>query len=103
MQFMGLAHYGTGYSFHSVYEFTIGATGFSNFRDSGGAQLGNGKTNYDLSFAIGYGVGFGITSTTDIEVVQEIGTLLHEKTGLSASANNYPRVLVTRIGGKFAF
>lgn len=104
-QLMGLIHYGRGYGFHSVYELSAGAIGYSNFRQTSdpGVQLGAKGTDYDFRFALGYGFGFGLSPTTSIEVVQEIGTILHQKTGLPGSTSNYPRVYVTRLGGKIAF
>lgn len=103
-QIMALVHSGNGYSFHPAYELTVGATGFSNFRDrTTGAKLGPPGTDYDFSFAIGYGLGFGLSSNVAIEAMQEIGTVLHQKTGLPAGTGNYPRIGVTRLGGKISF
>jgi hypothetical protein len=103
MQLMGLAHSANSYSLHGVYQLTVGATGFSNFRDSTSSQIGPKVTDYDFSFAIGYGIGFGLSPTAMIEVVQEIGTVLHQRTGLAAGSGNYPRMTATRLGGKLAF
>ena len=108
-QFVGLVHYGQGYGFHPVYELSVGAIGYSNFRrESDNQQITgpSGRTlaaDYDLRFALGYGFGFGLSPTTAIEVLQEVGTILHQTTGLAASTSNYPRVYVTRLGGKIAF
>jgi len=104
MQIMGLVHSPNSYSFHGAYQLTVGATGFSNFRDqASNTQLGPTSTDFDFSFAIGYGLGFGLSSTTSIEVLQEIGTVLHQRTGLAAGSGNYPRMLGTRLTGKIAF
>jgi hypothetical protein len=102
-QIMGLIHSGNGYSFHPVYQLTVGATGFSNFRDRGGNKMGPATTDYDFSFAVGYGLGFGLSGTVGIEVLQEIGTVLHQRDGLAAGSSNYPRMSATRLGGKIAF
>ena len=53
--------------------------------DNGG-KLPPDKPDYDLSFSFGYGFGYGLSATSDIEVVQEVGTTIHQRTGLSASA-----------------
>jgi hypothetical protein len=45
----------------------------------------------------------GIDVASPLEIVQELGTVLHQRTGLSASQSNYPRIYVTRLGGKIAF
>lgn len=104
IQIMGLAHSANSYAFHGVYQLTVGATGFSNFRErSTGSQIGPKATDYDFSFALGYGLGFGLSSTAAIEIVQEIGTVLHQKTGLASGSGNYPRISATRLGGKIAF
>jgi hypothetical protein len=102
-QIMALIHSGNGYSFHPVYQLTLGATGFSNFRDRSGNKMGPATTDYDFSFALGYGLGFGLSGNVGIEVVQEIGTVLHQRDGLAAGSSNFPRISATRLGGKIAF
>ena len=103
-QIMGLVHSGNSYSFHPVYQLTAGATGFSNFRQrTTNAAIGPTAPDYDFSFAVAYGLGFGLSSNAAVEVVQEIGTVLHQRTGLAAGSGNYPRMGVTRLTAKFAF
>jgi hypothetical protein len=103
-QFMGILHYGGGYTFHPVYELAAGVVGFSNFRSNGTTPTPlSSSTDYDPKISIGYGFGFGISSTFKIELVQELGTIIHQRDGLSGSSSSFPRVYVTRIGGKVAF
>jgi hypothetical protein len=102
-QLQALIHSGNGYAFHPVYQLTFGATGFSNFRDQADTKVGPPTTDYDFSFAIGYGLGFGLSSNVAIEVTQELGTVLHQRDGLAAGSGNYPRIGVTRLGGKISF
>jgi hypothetical protein len=103
-QLMGVARYGQGYAFHPVYELSAGAISYSHFREtSTNAELAPRTRDYDFRFALAYGFALGLSPTASIEILQEIGTILHQKTGLPASTSNYPRVLVTRIGGKVAF
>jgi hypothetical protein len=103
-QLMGLLRYGGGYGFHPVYELSGGVIGFSDFRSNDTQQVSiSTSSDFDPKFALGYGFGFGLSSKTAIEIVQEIGIVLHQRTGLSASESNYPRVYVTRLAGKFAF
>lgn len=103
-QLMALLRYGGGYGFHPVYELSGGVIGFSDFRSTGTPQMDiSTSVDYDPKFSLGYGFGFGLSPSTSLEVVQEIGTVLHQRTGLSASQSNYPRIYVTRIGGKIAF
>lgn len=103
-QVMGILHYGRGYSFHPVYELAVGVIGFSNFRTDGAprTRLSNG-TDYDAKFSIGYGFGFGLSSRASIEILQELGTVLHQREGLAGSSSSFPRVYVTRLGGKLSF
>jgi hypothetical protein len=104
MQIMGLIHSPNSYSFHGAYQLTVGATGFSSFRDqASNSQLGPKGTDYDFSFAIGYGLGVGVSSRIAVEVMQEIGTVLHQRTGLTAGSGNYPRMFATKLVGKIAF
>lgn len=103
-QFQAVLRYGADYSFHPVYELTAGAIGFSKFQTTGPTPTNiSTSTDYDPKIAIGYGFGFGLSSRASIEIVQELGTVLHQRDGLSASASSYPRIYVTRLGGRVAF
>jgi hypothetical protein len=103
-QLMAVLRYGGGYGFHPVYELAAGVIGFSNFRTTGATPVViSSSADYDPKFSLGYGFGFGLSSRSSVEIVQELGTILHQRTGLSASESNYPRVYVTRLGGKIAF
>jgi hypothetical protein len=103
-QFLGVVHYGQGYAFHTVYELTAGAIGFSNFRDDASStRFAGAATDYDFRIGLGYGLGFGLAPNASLEVVQELGTVLHQRDNLAGSSSSYPRVLVTRLGGKISF
>jgi hypothetical protein len=103
-ELMALLRYGGGYGFHPVYELAAGLIGFSNFRSTDTQQITiSTSSDFDPKFSLGYGFGFGVSSSTSLEIVQEVGTILHQRTGLSASQSNYPRIYVTRLGGKIAF
>ena len=103
-QLLGVIRYGAGYSFHPIYELSVGLIGFSGFRSTGTTEMSlSNSTDYDPKISIGYGFGFGLSSSAEINIVQELGTILHQRDGLAASASNYPRIVVTRIGGKIAF
>lgn len=104
-QLVGVLHYGQGYTFHPVYELSIGAIEYSGFQRTDATQtsLGSTSADYDFKFALGYGLGFGLSPSAAIEFVQELGTIIHQKDGLAGSASNYPRVYTTRIGAKIAF
>jgi hypothetical protein len=103
-QFLGVVHYGQGYAFHPIYELTAGAIGFGNFRnDATSTRFAGASTDYDFKIGLGYGLGFGLSPSAAIEVVQELGTVLHQRDNLSGSSSSYPRLLVTRLGGKISF
>lgn len=103
-QLMGLIKSGNSYGTHPVIELTAGATGFSNFKQqTTNTPLGPTSTKYDFSFAVGYGLGFSLSPTSGIEVIQEIGTVIHSTTGLPVGSRDYPRLTTTRIGARFAF
>lgn len=103
-QFVGVIRYGGGYSFHPIYELAVGVIGFSGFRSTGTTEMSlSNSTDYDPKISIGYGFGFGLSPTATVSVIQELGTILHQRDGLAASESSYPRIYVTRIGGKIAF
>ena len=103
-QLMAVLRYGSGYGFHPVYELQGGVIGFSDFRSTAmpPATFSSGS-DYDPKLALGYGFGFGLSPTAAVEIVQELGTVLHQRDGLSGSQSNYPRIYVTRIGGRISF
>jgi len=104
VQLMGLMHSANAPSFHQVYQMTIGATGYTNFKQvSTGAKIGPEKIDYDLAVAVGYGIGLGLSSAASIEMLQEVGTVRHQRTGLAAGTGGYPRILTTRFVGKISF
>jgi hypothetical protein len=104
MQLHALFHAGSGMGLHQVVELGLGATGYSNFRtEVGGTKLAPTAADYDLSFAFGYGFGYGLSPKSAIEVVQEFGTAIHQRTGLAGGESSLPRLYTTRIGVRFGF
>ncbi|MDB4906464.1 MAG: hypothetical protein JWO05_1248 [Gemmatimonadetes bacterium] len=88
--------------FHQVLELSAGTTLFSNFKQrSSGAKLAPTQAVNDFSFAFGYGFGYALSQTTQVSVVQDIGTMLHRHSGSNASNNSTPRFSGTRIGVRF--
>ena len=103
-QIMGLLKTGNSYGTHQVIEVTAGATAFSNFKQqTTNTPLGSTKTDYDFSFALGYGLSYSMSPSASIEVLQEIGTIMHSTTDLPVGSRNYPRVGTTRVGARIAF
>ena len=95
-------HVASGSSFHSVLELSAGATMFSNFRaQAGGAKLPPNSPDYDFSFGFGYGFGYSFNPRFAIDVVQDVTTSLHQKTGLAAGDDSSIRLHSTRVVGRF--
>jgi hypothetical protein len=95
---------GGSLGFHQLFELAIGGTGYGSFRQTeGGAALPPDGTDIDLTVAIGYGFGYGMSPSTHFFVVQDVGTALHQRTGLTARESSFPRIYVTRIGARVGF
>ena len=91
-------HVASGSSFHSVLELSAGATMFSNFRtQSAGTKLAPSSPDYDFSFGFGYGFGYAFNQRFAVDVVQDITTSLHQKTGLAAGDDSSIRLHSTRL------
>ena len=66
---MAFIHGGGGAGFHFIYTLEGGVTQFGNFR----AKIDDSKlpptdAKYDFSFGLGGGVGYGLSTTSDIYV-----------------------------------
>lgn len=107
LDMIGLAalfHAGGGTGFHQVLEVAIGTTAYRNLRqDAGGAQLAPTGTNFDGSFSLGYGFGYGLSSNSEIMLVQDYGLVLHENTGLQSGTSNTNTIRSTRLGLRYGF
>ena len=99
-QLLGSVHVASGRGFHSVLELDAGATIYSGFRDRGTSASLPPSSDADFTFAFGYGFGYGFANRFVVEVVQELGTILHQRTGLSAGEDTNVRVNGTRIVGR---
>ena len=97
-------HAGGGLGFHQIVEISAGVLEFRNFRSKDtGEKLGPVNGDRDLTFALGYGFGFGISSRTQIALVQDFGYTFHQREGLSASASRTTMHRSTRIGLRLGF
>lgn len=99
-QLLASVHVASGRGFHSVLELDAGATSYSGFRARATGDSLAPASDTDFSFAFGYGFGYGFSNRFVVEVVQELGTHLHQRTGLSASEDTNVRVNSTRIVGR---
>lgn len=102
-QFLATFHLGGGGvgGFHQVIDVSAGTTIYSNFRSTGGAKLGSGKTVNDVTFGLGYGFGFSLSPRTQVVLVQEWSLVLHERQ--PGSSENTTTQQNIRIGGRIAF
>jgi hypothetical protein len=97
-QYFGNFRLGGGTGIHQVIDVSAGMTVFSGFRSTAGAQLGGAAVS-DLSFSIGYGMGYGFSARTQAMIVQEYGLVIHKRT--PGVADNTAQQSVTRIGIRY--
>ena len=102
-QVLGVAHITSGRPLHSVIELGAGATFYSGFkaRNSTVALAPRG-TDADFTFVLGYGIGYAFSRTFQLDVVQDLATSLHQKTGLEAGDDSSARISVTRLVARVA-
>ncbi|MEO6529062.1 MAG: hypothetical protein ABIP93_20755 [Gemmatimonadaceae bacterium] len=97
-QAFAVLHVASGRGLHSVLELGAGATFYSAFRERGsGAKLAPEKTDVDFAFVFGYGIGYTFSRAMQVDVVQDLATSVHQKTGLSAGEGSSARIQSTRI------
>jgi hypothetical protein len=97
-------HIGGGAGFHQVIEGNAGVVRYTNLkRDADGADLAPRGGNMDPIFSAGYGFGYGFNERTTINLVQDYGIALHEKTGLANGERNTNSVRTLRFAVRFGF
>lgn len=100
-QVMGVLHVASGREFHSVLELSAGATLYSNFRSrTTDRRLAPTAVDADFAFAFGYGFGYNFSPRFGIDIVQDVSTSLHQKTGLIAGESSSVRFSATRLVGR---
>jgi hypothetical protein len=93
---------GGGPGFHAMYNVEGGVTQFSNFREDGtSGQLPPEKGRYDVTFGLGYGFAYGMSTNADAYVGQSWNFILHKQ--LSTTTTSAPRVSMYRAGLRFGF
>lgn len=103
-QLMALVHVASGRAFHTVLELGLGATMYSGFRARGeDTKLGPERSDADFTFAFGYGIGYAFSPSFSIDVVQDLATVLHQKSGLGAAEKSSARINGTRLVARFGF
>jgi len=102
-QALGVVHITSGRPLHSVIELGAGATFYSSFKERGtGARLAPNSTDTDFTFVLGYGIGYAFSRNFQLDVVQDLATALHQKTGLQAGDDSSARISVTRLVARVA-
>jgi hypothetical protein len=103
-QALAVLHVASGRGLHSVIELAAGATLYSGFRDrASGTTLEPRKTDADFTFVFGYGIGYTFRRNFQLDVVQDLATALHQKTGLAAGDDSSVRISATRLVARIAF
>ena len=97
-------HVANGRGFHSVLELGAGATIYSGFKQRGSSQpLPPDKADADFAFVFGYGLGYSFSPSFSVDVVQDLATSLHQKTGLAAGESSSSRLSGTRLVARYGF
>jgi hypothetical protein len=97
-QLMALAHLASGRDLHTVLELGVGATLYSSFAARGSdVSIGPAKPDADFTFAFGYGIGYAFSRAFSIDVVQDLTTVLHQRTGLGAGDHSSVQIHDTRL------
>ena len=103
-QALGIVHVSAGRDFRSVFELGLGSTFYSPFRERGtDAPLGPTKTDTDFTFVFVYGLGYSFSRNFHIDVVQDLGTSLHQKTGLTQGEDTSASIRSTRLVARYGF
>ena len=101
---LGVVHVTSGRQLRSVFELGLGATIYSDFRERvTGARLGTESTDADFAFVFVYGLGYSFSRNFQVDVVQDLGTSLHQKTGLTAGEDRSARISTTRLVARYGF
>jgi hypothetical protein len=94
-------HMGGGMGLHQVIQLNIGATMFGNFReDATGDALPPSEIDVDLSFNVGYGIGFTLSPRVQASLVQEFGFIMHPGNG-SGGSSSAVQSRVMRLGIRY--
>jgi len=94
-------HAGGGMGLHQVIQLGIGAAMFGNFRDDAtGEALPPTKIDVDLSFDIGYGIGYTLSPRVQASLVQGFGFIVHPGNG-SGSSSSTVQTRVMRLGVRY--
>jgi hypothetical protein len=96
-------HAGGGTGFHQVIEIAVGATAYRNLKSDAGMKLDPTGGDLDGSFSLGYGFGYGLSSNSEITLVQDFALILHQGTGLPSGTSNTNTIRSIRMGLRYGF
>ena len=103
-QAFGVVHVSTGRQLRSVFELGLGTTIYSPIRHQAtGETLGDTRTDTDFAFSFTYGLGYSFSRNFQVDVVQDIGTSLHQGTNLAAGEDRSARIRTTRLVARYGF
>lgn len=103
MTFLGMLHYGSGMGLHSIVELSGGIVTYNDLeRDSDGEKLAGGS-NVDPLFTFGWGLGYGISNRTNLDVVWDWSIGLHERNGQSNGVSNTNTMPALRVQLRMGF
>jgi hypothetical protein len=101
---VGTLHAGGTTGLYQVIELNGGIVMYNNLRrDSDKAKLAPGGGNIDPFFSLGYGIGYGLSKTTQIEFVPDYAISIHERSGLSNGVSNTTNTRSLRLGLRMGF
>lgn len=91
-----------GVGFGQVIELGLGATRYTDFREDGtDVPLEPFDPVTDFTFKVGYGFGYGLSTRSQIYLVQDFVTSIHSREGLDRDASNLVQQRALRIGFRY--
>lgn len=97
-------HGGGGVGLHQVFEASIGAMQFSDFTsDEDGRRVEPLDADLDVTFMVGAGFGYTLSSSAQVTLVQDFGIVLHQGTSLPNDASTTAYHRTTRLGLRYGF
>ena len=101
---VGTLHVGGSVGIYQVIELNGGIVMYNNLtRDTDKAKLAPSGGNIDPYFSLGYGIGYGLSKTTQIEFVPDYAIAIHERSGLSNGVSNTNSTRSLRLGLRMGF
>jgi hypothetical protein len=103
-QLLALFHAGGNtFGFSQIINLAVGARVYSNFRERvSGGKIGPTKPDPDVTFQFGYGFGYGFSPDFQLQIVQDLATTIHQRTGLAGGDRTMSQQYTTRIGIRYA-